>query len=361
MRIDQVLVSAAPGDAITTAALDLQSALRGTASSGVYARYIHPALEDRFEFLEAMADPSRPGAPRDVVVYHASIGEAPVFEFVRDRPERLVVEYHNVSPADAFRQYDEVFARRLEAGRREISALAGRAVLALANSAYSASELTAMGYRDVRVAPLLPDWRRLLETPVPPEVGWRVAAAASGPVALFVGQLLPHKRPELLVQAFHALTTYLRPDATLVLVGASRLARYAEVLHAAVAELNLAHQVVMAGAVDDAELSAWYRRADLFVTASEHEGLCVPLIEAMAFERPVVARAFAAIPETLGGAGLLLPADGSVLLLAEAVNALFEDRRTADELVRRGRDRVVAFDPAAALASFRDLLVEAAA
>ena len=117
------------------------------------------------------------------------------------------------------------------------------------------------------------------------------------PILLFVGQLLPHKRPDLLVKAMHIAATYLGLQARLLLVGQNRFARYADAVSAQIRELNLA-QVHVVGSVDDARLAAMFRRAIAFVTVSEHEGFCVPLLEAMAFDVPVLARACAAIPET---------------------------------------------------------------
>ena len=358
-RIDQLVVSAVPGDAITTAALELQPLLAQLGPSGLYARYIHPEMEGRFEFPEARAGRGSTAPDRDVIVYHASIGEPTLRQLLLEGPEQLVVSYHNISPAEAFRPYNAEFAERLETGRQELAALAGRAALALANSAYSAAELTAAGYGRVGVAPLLPDWGRLLGLVPPPEVQHPVDTFAEGPVVLFVGQLLPHTRPDLVVQTAHVLTTYLRWDARVVLVGAPRLSRYERTVRAAVAELNLEHQVELTGAVSDSELAAWYRRADVFFSASEHEGLGVPLIEAMAFEVPVVARALAAVPETVGEAALLLPAEASCVLAAEALNRVLDDARLRAEMTRRGRDRLAAFDPAGSRAAFRDRVLEA--
>jgi glycosyltransferase involved in cell wall biosynthesis len=59
---------------------------------------------------------------------------------------------------------------------------------------------------------------------------------------------------------------------------------------------------------------------------SEHEGFGVPLVEAMYFGVPIVAHAAAAIPETLGGSGVLLPksdsADEEYMLAAEVIHEL---------------------------------------
>ncbi|HZT67899.1 MAG TPA: glycosyltransferase [Acidimicrobiales bacterium] len=347
MQIHQVLVSAAPGDAVTDAAFELRRLLRRLGPSDLYARYIHPELEDEVEELDHYGERASTTLEDDVLVFHASIGEPAVFAFLRDRPERLVVDYHNISPAAPFYPYDPAFAGLLEAGRREVAALASRATLALADSAYNAAELAAMGYADVRVAPLIVDVEPLTAAP---ELDGALPESLDGPVMLFVGQLLPHKRPDFLIQAFHVLSTYLLPEAHLVLVGAHRLPRYTQALRFLLSELNL-RRVVLTGPVTDDELAAWFRRADLFCTASEHEGFCVPLLEAMAFGVPIVARHFAAVPETLGDAGLLLPPDAGATVTAEAMGRLVDDRRLHAGLAERGRARLAEFDPDAARAT----------
>src|SRR5579884_1880565 len=230
MKIHQVLVSAAPGDAVTRAAIELQPALRALGESGLFARYIHPDLEDRFGFLEDLEAARGPRPEEDVIVFHASIGEPPVFAFVRDAPERLVVNYHNVAPADPFRPYAPDFAGRLEEGRNEIRELAGKAALALADSSYNGAELVAMGYRRVEVAAPVVDAERLIDQPARADLDRRAAAVTYGPLLLYVGQLLPHKRPDLLVEMFHFLSTYLVPAAGLAMVGAARLPAYARAL-----------------------------------------------------------------------------------------------------------------------------------
>jgi glycosyltransferase involved in cell wall biosynthesis len=173
---------------------------------------------------------------------------------------------------------------------------------------------------------------------------------------LFVGQLLPHKRPDFLLQAFHVLSTYMVPEAHLALVGPARLAPYRRALESLVGELNLDAHIT--GWVNEPELAAFYRAATCFVSASEHEGVCVPLLEAMAFDVPVMARAFAAIPETMDDAGLLLPSDDGPLTLAEGMFRIVSDPGLRRELVGRGRARLEAFDPKAAKATFLTHLAE---
>lgn len=342
MALHQVLVGASPGDAVTNAAFEIRALLRQKGPSEIYARYFDAALAGEVLPLDRFI-----GA--DVIYFHASIGEPEVASFLASRNERLVVIYHNISPSDPFRDHDAAFADLLDGGREELCALAPRAQSALADSEYNASELEALGYRDVRVSPLILEPRLHAVEPHPPLMRY-LTTEVEGPLVLFVGQLLPHKRPDLLLKAFHVLVTYLIPDARLVVVGAGRLPAYRRALQAFVDELNLPASLV--GSVSEAELAAYYRHAAVFVTASEHEGFCVPLVEAMSFDVPVVAREYAAVPETLGGAGILLPPIDDPLLMAEALALAITDDEVRSALVDRGRRRVIDFAPDKARATF---------
>jgi len=337
-------VSAAPGDAVTAFALELRDLLGRIGPSTVHALHIDPELAGDVRPLrdDAATGSAHPGD--DLLVYHASIGSPEVFDHLMERPERIVLVYHNISPPAAFAPYEPAFAGLLEAGRRELAQLRDRTALAIGVSAFNASELIALGYDDVRVSPLIVDPAALHGVEVDEGTAHHLAATMDGPMVLFVGQVLPHKRPELLVQAFHALSTYLAPDASLVMVGSHRLAQFAQAVQQEIVELAL-HRAWMAGTVPPGALRAFYERADLFVTASDHEGFCVPLVEAMSFGIPVVARATTAIPETLGGAGVLVdPSDGP-LVMAEAWHAVLTDPALGRSLADAGTRRVHDFDP----------------
>lgn len=340
----QVLVSASPGDAVTTSALELQSLLSLVGPSRIYARYYAPELAGRV--LPISEYRQRPDQDRDdLLVFHASIGDDDVAAFMAERTERLVVVYHNISPAEPFRPFDPGFADLLDSGRAQLAALRDRTTLALADSEFNARELEALGFADVRVSPLVVDLAALLATEPDPATEHHLTNVIEGPVFVYVGQLLPHKRPDLLLQAFYVLTTFLLPEAKVILVGPSRLKRYQQIVQHFVRELGLAPSAWLTGYVTTGQLAAFYRRADVFVTASEHEGFCVPLLEAMAFDLPVVARSRAAVPETLGDAGLLLPPEDDPVLMAEAMAAVATDGALARELTGRGRRRLDRFDP----------------
>jgi len=133
--------------------------------------------------------------------------------------------------------------------------------------------------------------------------------------------------------------SYLGMEGLLFIVGHQRLERYTRAVHQQVLELNL-QNVRILGAVDENDLAALYRGSHLVVTASEHEGFCLPLLEAMTFEKPIVARACAAIPETVGDAALLLPPEQGPSFYAEAVTETLANEPLRTELLAGGARRL---------------------
>lgn len=355
MEINQIVVAAAPGDAVTNAAFEYRDLLRRFCRSEIYAAHRHPTLAEEVRPLRAYAGDGSRRSAGDILVLHVSIADAAVSRFIDERDERLVLVYHNVTPAEYFEPYDPGFARLLREGRAEVARLASRADVAVGDSQLNAAELVAFGYPEVRVVPLVVGVQLRAVAPDPTLLD--ALAVPDGPMFLYVGQILPHKRPDLLLEAYHVLVTRLLPEASLVLAGHARQPAFASAFRAQLAELQLPGARLLGG-VTLPQLAACFERSTAFVTASEHEGFCVPLLEAMSFGRPVVARDFAAVAETMGDAGILLPADAGAVLIAEALAELASSPRLREELATRGHRRLQDFDPDAARAAFLDVMLE---
>jgi glycosyltransferase involved in cell wall biosynthesis len=332
--IHQVLVAASPGDAITNLALGTRRLLRRVGPSEIYAHHVSPELYGEVRPLHEY----RPTHARSLLIFHASIGQPEVHDFLTARAEPLVLVYHNVTPGRYFEPYDPMFADLLEMGRREVVRLRAQVVCAIADSNYNAHELEEMGYRNVRVVPPVVDVRHLSKVE-PRATTMGHLATFEGPIMLSVGQLMPHKRPDFLVQAMHVAETYLGMRGFLLLVGHHRLERFTRAVREQIQELYLAG-VHVVGPVDEPDLAAMFRSADVVVTASEHEGFCIPLLEAMTFDKPIVARACAAIPETVRDGALLLPAEAGPTLFAEALTELLANQTLQHDLVAGGQRRL---------------------
>jgi glycosyltransferase involved in cell wall biosynthesis len=335
VRIDQFVPSLAPHDAIGSHVLNSRRALRQAGfDSDIWVEEVARPL--RREARNYLGYPGS-GARADLVMYHASI-HSRMATFLRLRPERLVVDYHNITPSRFFAGWDPVSEARMDLGRVELRGLAGRAELGLADSPYNEAELVAAGYRATAVCPILADYHH--SGPDPEVLGRN--GCRPGTRWLFVGRLAPNKCQHDVIGAFAVYRRLFDPRATLSLVGGSASPRYEQALRVLADELGLDCAVEFAGTIPIGHLMALYRTAGVLVCLSEHEGFCVPVVEAMALGVPVVAYAAAAIPDTVGDAAVLLD-DKDPLLVACAVDRVVSDRLLRDELVVAGRARAEQF------------------
>ncbi len=339
MQIHQVLAAAAYGDAVTNEAVALRDVFRRAGQSDIFAHNSDGRVPEVRRLTEFPARTA--GRGERVVLLHCSIGEPAVTRFLADRAEPIVLRYHNITPPEFYEGHDRRLAHLLALGREELRQLRPRVAAAFAVSAFNADDLRELGYTDPVVVPLVHDTSRLLPLKLKEPLA-RLPGPEAGPAVLFVGRLAPNKGQHLLIQAFHVLKTYLRPDVHLMIAGRPSPLTYAHSLEQFVSELALP-DVRFFGHVPDAELAAIYRRADLLCCLSAHEGFGVPLLEAMAFDIPVVAWATSAVRDTVGDAGLLLP-DPKPAVVAEALHRVLSDAGLRRRLVTRGRRRLSQFD-----------------
>jgi L-malate glycosyltransferase len=343
LEIHQVLVAAAQGDAITNEALRLRDILRRTGKSEILAHHVDPRVPGIIRISDYAAEPPSTRA-NNLLMYHASIGQPAVADFLATTPERMVLRYHNMTPAEMIAPFDVLLGRALVHGREELAAMSARAVMSIADSEYNAAELLDLGFVNVRVVPLLIDLHALRHAHTEPRAASLLRVRDGAPLISFVGRVAPNKGHPQLIQAFHVLKTYHRPDAHMLIVGSAEMALYRESLETLVQQLSL-RDLEITGAVSAGNLADIYRRTDVFVCLSAHEGFCAPLVEAMTFDVPIVAWAATAVPETVGDAAILLD-EPSPMLAAEAVKMLLDDEDLRRTLIQRGRRRAQDFDPA---------------
>jgi glycosyltransferase involved in cell wall biosynthesis len=270
----------------------------------------------------SMHEYERTVGPHDVSVYHLAVGSR-LADRLPVRGERLVVDYHNLTPMRFLAGWDDFAAGAVAWGRRQLHALAGRSTLGIGDSQYNVDELDAAGFRATRVVPIL--LPTLQGTPDPARLAALEARKRDGGSDwLFVGTLAPHKAQHDVVKGFAAYRRDHDPNARCHLVGAGGAA-YVSTLRAFVEHLGLVDAVDLTGPVTDAEKHAYYATADVFVVCSEHEGFLVPLLEAMHYGVPIVAYGAAAVPETLGDAGILLDRKDPFTVAAAVDRVLRDD------------------------------------
>jgi glycosyltransferase involved in cell wall biosynthesis len=335
--IHQFLPSFAARDAIGSHTLQVQRALRDLGyESEIYAEHRQPDTRKIAHYFRDLGHHVRPDT---VLLYHASTGSK-VAEFVRQRAEPLAIDYHNVTPAKFFEGWEPIVAAELRSGRRDLKRLARRTTLGLADSAYNASELDDLGYKHTFVVPILLDTTDFERAVDDAKLAQLQDDKNSGGVdLLFVGRVSPNKCQHDLVKVLAAYRRAYDPNARLRIVGGSSSHAYETTIRKYADALGLADAVDLAGSVTSGELAAYYRTADVFVSVSEHEGFCVPVVEAMAHDVPVVAYAAAAVPETVGDGGVLVD-EKTAPVMAAAVARVAGDPVLRAQLVEAGRARL---------------------
>ena len=280
-------------------------------------------------------------APDDILIYHYARGWDHGLELLQKLTCRRVIKYHNVTPARYFAGFNSTDQQICEVGRKQlVDVIAAQCDLYLSASTFSMQELLELGADPSKtfVVPPFHHIDRLAQITADPQTLRRNSKPCAHVLA--VGRVAPHKGLLQLIEVFAHYYHGCNTKSRLIIVGkgGEGFSPYSRLLHRAVDKLNLSDAVVFTGGVSDEILKAYYQLADAFVTTSEHEGFCVPLVEAMSMRLPIAAYAAAAIPETLGDAGIVWK-DRDPLLMAETINVFLKDSAVRSALTERGRQR----------------------
>ena len=353
ISIHQVLATLGYGDAIGHEVLGIQRVLRGAGyQSEIFVETADHRLESLTRDYRELIDFSRPD---NLLIHHFSLGSR-ASRIAYALPERMALVYHNITPPEYFVGVHRTLARQCFRGRRELRLYAGRCDLALGDSEFNRQDLEALGFPRTAVLPVVPDFSHLDRAP-DDFVARQFDDAWTN--ILFVGCVIANKKIEDLIRFFHAYQTLFNPRSRLLIVGShGGFERYLAALQQLVAALD-ASNVYFVGQVSDEELVAYYEIADLFLCASEHEGFCVPLVEAFYKQVPVLAYAATAVPATMDGAGVLYddkdPRHVAALMDAVLSNCALEDRIV--DAQRAAVGRLQAKDFAGTLLGFVDRIL----
>lgn len=345
-QIHQILPFLTFGDAIGNLVFELRQLLREWGyTSEIFAENWDRRLAKE---CHSYRDYSRYSHSGNILILHFSTG-GQVNQFVKSLPDRVIIYYHNVTPAHYFYWANGALAQELKEARRDLESLV-RLVPAICDSPYNQQELETMGFRTLGVVPPIFSFAHLRgaartrpEIEKQDSVDW-----------LHVGRLAPNKCVQDVIKAFYYFHTWIIPHSRLFLVGSgAEMQPYVDDLHILVSRLGLGDSVVFTGRVD--RLAPFYQIADVYVTMSEHEGFCIPLVEAMYCDVPVLAYASAGIPSTLGDAGVLVHSK-AYSIIAEMAEQLIVDEPLRRRLIQVQRSRFAVFAPDVVRAQFRECL-----
>jgi len=352
--VHQVLATLGYGDAIGHEVLGIQRVLRAAGyESDIFVETADPRLESLTRDYRELVDASRAD---NLLLHHFWIGSK-ASRTAYALPDRMALIYHNITPPEYFAAVHRTLARQCFRGRREIHAYVDRCDLALGDSEFNREDLVSLGFPRTGVLPVVPDLSHLDDP-----ADWLVARQFDDDWTniLFVGRVIANKKIEDVIRCFHAYHTRFNPRSRLIIAGVfSVFERYFAALTHLVDELGLQH-VHFAGHVSDAELIAYYELADLFLCCSEHEGFCVPLVEAFYKQVPVLAYAATAVPATMDGAGVLFDTKDP-LHVAALMDGVLSSADVQDAMVEQQLEavaRLQAKDFAGTLLAFVERILE---
>lgn len=290
----------------------------------------------------------------DIFIYHMSIGNE-LSEYVFSaKVKKKIMVYHNITPPEFFDGIS-VLSTPCRNGRNELKKLSSVIDFALCDSDYNKEELDALGYKNTATLPIVFDKSEYLATTPSQKVIDEYKGDGFTNI-LFVGRIAPNKKQEDIIQSFHLYHKYINPKSRLFLVGAVvTTERYMDGLLEYIAE-NSIDGVHFLGHVNFSEILAYYKIADVFLCESEHEGFCVPLLEAMTFDIPIVAYASTAIPYTMGDSGIIFT-EKDHKVVAELLNMAVSDTSLREKIIEKQRKRLDDFDIEKTKALFAELIL----
>jgi glycosyltransferase involved in cell wall biosynthesis len=340
MIVNQWVPAAHKGDAIGDSARRMRGLLRRMGhSSDLFALTIDDDLSGE---VRPFADSA--AARGDVTIFHFALPSPMTTAFARLSRGKVLL-YHNVTPASYFAPYDAALFRLAAIARHELGSLVGKVDLALGVSEYNRQELDALGFVPTGVLPLAVDLSRLTRAVHRPALDKSLDDDFVN--FLFVGRIAPNKKIEDHIRLAEHYKRYVDAYYRFIFVGRyDAVPRYYATIRRLMSEYRLLNErFVFTGPVTDEDLAVYYRRAAVYISMSEHEGFCAPLLEAMAMDVPVLAYAAAAVPETLNGAGVQF-ASKDMEHAAELLGALAFDETLRAQVIAGQRRRLQDFSDA---------------
>lgn len=305
MTVEQFLPSLHYGDAIGNSALALHRFLlsRGVGSRVIAMNSDASVKDQAVMFSDYRLDPAA------LKILHFAI-PSPLTDFFLELKGKKVLIYHNITPSRFFVGYSDSLVHITTAGREQLKKLDKCFDLSIGDSSYNADELRELGFSNVRVFPLLVN---LEDYNCKYSQAYADLLKNERKNILFTGRVSPNKKIEDLIKVVFFYKKYISPAVRLIVLGnTNSLPKYYLAVQDLAARFYLTSEdVFFTGHLPLDEFLAVYRLADVFLSMSEHEGFCLPLLESCYFQVPVVAFDAGAVAETLDGAGILFRAKDS--------------------------------------------------
>ena len=337
-RVIQVLPTLSFGDGVGNDTLAIHEILkRNGYKTHIYAETIGKRIpKDAASKISDMPKLKKD----DVIIYHLAIGTR-LNEMLDEFNGKKVIVYHNVTPPEFFEEYSLDHVRGCEEGQRGVNLLSTVADYCLADSEFNKQDLILAGYDcKIDVLPIIIPFSDYEKKPSQKVL--KKYAGDDYTNILFTGRIVPNKKQEDVIRAFYHYQKNYNPKSRLFLVGSyNGMEIYYDRLKTYVEKLGV-ENVIFTGHIGFDEILAYYNLADLFLCMSEHEGFCIPLVEAMFFQIPIVAYQGTGVTGTLNGAGLPVY-EKNPLETAGLMNYLLKNTEIQRQVIENQNKRLANF------------------
>ena len=336
IKIIQVLPTMSYGDAVSNDAINIDKILRKNGYiSELYAENIDKRVKDKVFYISKLKKVNK----NDILIYHKSTGTDLSFSLQKYKCKKIM-RYHNITPGKYMEKYNKYLYNLVEYGRKGLKYASTYFDYSLAVSDYNKNELDELKYKNIMTVPILipfGDYEKVPDKKI-------IKTYSDGKKnILFVGRIAPNKAHEDIIKSFYYYKKYVSEDSRLILVGNDGgFENYSKLLKKLIKELNLESDVIFPGHIKFEEILAFYKVADLFLCMSEHEGFCVPLVESMFFEIPILAYNSSAIKYTLGNSGVIVNKK-DYFLISELMNFILSDENVKKEIIKKQNKRLEDF------------------
>lgn len=336
MKIVQVLPCLSFGDAVGNDTLALKEII---SEKGYKTRIYSQILSKDFPKDIAFPASKLPKFSKDdIVILHEAVGTE-LNNWIEKQKCRKVMIYHNITPSEFFMGYDNNSFNACRHGYKQLRNLTKTFDMILSDSAYNRQNLVDMGFKATNhVLPILIPFDDYKKTPSQKVLSKYKDDGYTN--IIFVGRVVPNKCQEDVIAAFNEYQRYFNKNSRLFIVG-SFMETYSNRLKEYTKKLGTKN-VIFTGHCPFDEILAYYHLADIFLCQSEHEGFCVPLVEAMYFDVPIVAYNSSAIGETLGGSGFLLK-EKNPLETASVMDRILTNETLKQTILENQKERLQDF------------------
>ena len=275
----------------------------------------------------------------DIVILHATIGSN-LTNFFRNLKCKKMIIYHGHTPAKFFNGVNNKIFKLLESYDDDLRSLIGTTDYVLCDSEFNKQDLEKIGFRDIKVNPIFINFNRFKE------INQAIADKFNDDYINIscIGRIIPNKKIQDTIKIFYYYKNFINSKSRLFIVGSisNDAEKYYKSLVEYISKLKL-RDVYFTNKVSDKDLASYYKSSDIFLCMSEHEGLGLPLIEAMYFDIPIIAFNSTAVPYTLDNAGILVDKK-DFKKIAELINTILINEDLKYKIIEGQKERLKYFD-----------------